>query len=71
VAKGVSFTCDIPRVIVNPQGQRVRVTFREMEEIELMELLSGAVNAFNRLLQKREEERELALDEAANAKTQL
>jgi hypothetical protein len=42
-----------------------------MEEIELMELLSGAVHAFNRLLQKREEEREMALDEAADAQAEL
>lgn len=69
--KGVSFTCDVPRVIVNPHQDHVRLTFRELKETDLMEMLSGAVSAFNRLLVIREEERELALDEARDESTGL
>lgn len=71
VPRGVSFTCDVPRVIVNPHQDHVRLTFRELKETDLMEMLSGAVSAFNRLLAIREEERERELEGAMDESTGL
>lgn len=55
-SKGVSFTCSVPRVIVNQDEKAIKLTFREMQEADLLDMLSGAISAFNRLLVIRAKE---------------